>query len=91
IPGEVRAFGACDFEVDPDTRRVEAAATRLGDIARAYLYMHHRYHIPLTARERARFLSWHSQDPPSPWEHRRAEAIHRLQGSTHPWLTPNAR
>lgn len=92
IEGEAHV-GGCDFEVDPRTRRAEPRPEARGELARAYLYMHVTYRLPLTDDERARFLAWHEADPPTEWERTRAERILALQGNDNPFVTgrPRAR
>jgi deoxyribonuclease-1 len=86
LPGEAREFGRCDLEIDTKLGVVEPPASRRGDIARAYLYMHHVYResVPLTAEEIRRFEAWHAADPPSEWERVRNRRIAEVQGSGNP-------
>jgi deoxyribonuclease I len=86
VPGEAREFGGCDFEIDPENDVAEPPASRRGDIARAYLYMHHVYgdSVPLTDAELRRFEGWHAMDPPTEWERERNRRIAKIQGSRNP-------
>lgn len=80
-------IGGCDFEVSPGTRTAEPRPEARGDLARAYLYMHLTYRIPLTDAERARYLAWHQADPPTAWERTRNERIRALQGNDNPFVS----
>lgn len=89
VPGEARAYGACDFELDHAQRRVEPAPDIRGDIARAYLYMHDTYGsaaLPLSPEARARFEAWHRADPPGDWERIRNARITLIQGVGNAWV-----
>lgn len=70
IPGEVRAYGRCDFEVDRNHKVAEPAEDRRGDIARAYLHMYVAYPggLSLKAEDLERFKAWDQADPPTSWE-----------------------
>jgi len=91
IPGKRRLYGRCDFETDPERKIIEPALGIRGDIARAYLYMHHVYGdaLPLTPAEQARFEAWHAQDPPDDCERSRSRAIARMQGAGNPLIEDN--
>ena len=90
IPGEARVYGKCDFEVDRSRRVAEPPRSLRGDIARAYLYMHHSYRkgrtsgLPLTKIQIERFVRWHHADPPSSWEKQRNRRIAKIQGGGNP-------
>lgn len=86
IPGEARV-GGCDFEVDPARRTVEPRPEARGELARAYLYMHVTYALPLTSAERSRYLAWHRSDPPTAWERARNTRIAALQGNENPFVS----
>jgi deoxyribonuclease-1 len=78
IPGEPRAYGACDFEVSRDTAEPPEAVR--GDLARAVLYMDGKYGPFLTDDQRALYAGWSEADPPDEWElerERRIEAVER--------------
>lgn len=81
IPGEPRAFGACDFEVAD--RKVEPRPEVRGDIARTYLYMDLAYpgRGILSRKNRKLFEAWDEQDPVDRWECERARRIARIQGN----------
>lgn len=80
IPGEPRAFGACNFEVDSSNRRVEPPETAMGDIARAMFYMADTYGFRLSNQDRQLYTAWSRQDPPDAWEVERNRRIKAIQG-----------
>lgn len=86
VPGEPRAYGICDFEVDFRLNIVEVRPEIRGDIARAYLYMEEKYGIGLTTAEKEEFKAWHEKDPPDAWEREKAKIVERLQGNKHPLI-----
>lgn len=86
IPGEPRAYGACDaevvdgmFEPRPEVR---------GDIARTYKYMDWAY--PgfgiMESVDAAMMDQWDKADPVDKWERERAARIAKLQGNTNPFI-----
>lgn len=91
IPGEVREFGKCDFEVDRKKRIAEPPPNRRGEIARAYLYMHFAYkHVfPLSPVQFQQFVEWHKTDPPDLWEKERNRRIAAIQGGGNPLVESN--
>lgn len=80
IPGEPRAFGDCDFEVDQRRRWVEPRPAVRGEIARAMFYMHDTYDLEIRRRQAWLLLQWNREDPPGELERRRNAIIERLQG-----------
>ena len=52
-----------------------------GDVARAWLYMHATYGMPLSADEKKILKRWHKADPPSAWEKKRNGLIEAIQGN----------
>jgi len=89
VQGEPRKYGACDFEIDPETHTAEPPPDVRGDIARAYLYMHAIYGpaaLPLGLATLERLEAWHRADPPTAWEYERDARIAAIQGVSNPWL-----
>lgn len=80
IDGERRAFGRCDFEVDPSSQSVEPRPEIRGDIARISLYMAETHGIRLSPTQRDQFRAWHRADPPDEIERRRSRLISGFQG-----------
>jgi len=80
VAGEPRAFGACNFEVDSNIRRVEPPETVMGDIARTMFYMEDTYGFRLSNQDRQLFTAWSRMDPPDAWEIERARRIQAIQG-----------
>lgn len=87
ISGERRAFGRCDIEFDPQTRRAEPRPEIRGNIARISLYMEATHGVRLSDAQHRLFKAWHQQDPPDTAEHHRHAAIAALQGRRNPWVT----
>jgi deoxyribonuclease-1 len=80
IPGEKRAFGTCNIEVDSSTRRAEPPETVMGDIARIMFYMEETYGFRLSNQDRQLYTAWSRQDPPDAWEVERTRRIKAIQG-----------
>ncbi len=91
-PGEVSRLGYANgnsgqlvFEPRPSVR---------GDIARALLYFHLRYHPDRPAGystqnfafERDLLLAWAREDPPDAWERARNDGVQRAQGNRNPFI-----
>jgi len=65
-----------------------------GDIARALLYFHLRYHpnrpagysVQNFAFERDLLLAWAREDAPDSWERARNDAVQRAQGNRNPFI-----
>jgi endonuclease I len=65
-----------------------------GDIARALLYFHLRYHpnrpagysVQNFAFERDLLLAWAREDPPDSWERARNDGVQRAQGNRNPFI-----
>lgn len=73
-------FGHCYFKVDFQAKLVEPHPRLKGWIARSYLYMSQKYAIPLSDKEKQRFVHWHQTYPPSAIELRWAQKIHEKTG-----------
>ena len=86
VPGEPRAFGRCDFEVDGQAGVAEPRETIRGDLARIHLYMEAVHGIRLSDPQRTLFERWHRNDPPDAWERERDRRIERLQGNRNPFI-----
>lgn len=80
ITGEKRSYGACDFEVDFSTKRVEPMHEIKGDIARVYFYMQKQYGAEVSTDTQAMMLYWDKLDPVDSWECLKADRIRKLQG-----------
>ena len=88
INGEDWRFDDCDFEWK--TGIVEPRQIARGNIARAMLYMHSRYDIPVEKNALVLFKVWNRIDPPSKQEKVRNDIIERLQGKRNPYIdTPS--
>lgn len=86
IPGELRHFGACDFEFDSVRKVVEPPAWIKGDIARTYFYMRSRYGHQISDSQAKLFQSWHLMDPVDELELSRHREIANRVGWSNPWV-----
>lgn len=77
-------YGQCDFNFDGDT--VQPRAEVRGDVARATLYMHRVYGMPLSDDELALFRQWNADDPVDEWERERDGRIAEVQGNHNPFV-----
>ena len=78
LEGEPRRYGACDFEVDHQLRKVEPMPSVRGDIARTYFYMEQTYQLPISDKQRRLFELWDRLDPLDEWEQERQRRIERI-------------
>ncbi len=81
IKGEQRAYGRCDFEFDPRTRRVEPRPSVRGNIARSMFYMRDTYGLKIYRRQGEMLKRWNREDPPDREERRRNDRIEKVQGN----------
>ena len=86
IEGEYRDFFECNFEYDARDHVAEPRSVAQGNIARAILYMHVEYALPVEKDQLARMLEWNRDDPPSKDEIRRNDIIEQLQGTRNPFI-----
>lgn len=86
IAGEFREYFECNFEYDAREHIVEPRAAAQGNIARAILYMHTQYGLPVEKNLMTRILQWNKEDPPSRDEIRRNDLIEQLQGTRNPFI-----
>ena len=86
IPGETRAFGECDLEIE--NRKVEPPEDIRGDIARTYFYMDAAYPDRgiISKKNKEMFDAWNQEDPVSYWECKRAKKIERQQRNENPFV-----
>ena len=85
VDEELRAYGACDFEVGGRPKVAEPPESARGELARAMLYMSERYSVDVRMSREA-LLEWHQADPPEPWERERARRIEAATGRVNPYL-----
>jgi len=90
IPGEQRAFGTCNIEMDGDTRRAEPPENVMGDISRIMLYMADTYGFNLSNQDRQLYTAWSRQDPPDAWEVERNRRIEAIQGKSNRFVADYA-
>lgn len=93
IPGEARAYGRCDFELQEQrdagrrSARVEPPEAIKGDIARISLYYAQRHGIRFSDAELQQFQAWSAADPVSREERYRAAWIRRnITGWANPFV-----
>ena len=69
---------------------IQPTAAARGEIARALLYMHKVYNLPLEGAisDRTLLLEWHRQDPPDAEEQAREREIRKRQGTWNPLVLP---
>jgi deoxyribonuclease-1 len=79
IKGELRRFGACDFEVERGA--VEPRDGARGEIARAMFYMAEEYGLTIFKKQAEMLKEWHFRDQPSKEEKRRNDIIEQIQGT----------
>lgn len=84
INGEEWRFDNCDLEWKSGI--MEPRQIARGNIARAMLYMHSRYNIPVDKKNLVLFKVWNKIDPPSKQEMMRNNMIERLQGIRNPYI-----
>jgi len=83
VDGGESRYRDCDFK--RSRRTVEPRDIAKGNIARALLYMHAEYGLPL--REDIELLkAWSRADPPSDQEMSRNDVIERIQGNRNPFI-----
>lgn len=80
IPGEPRAYGACNFEVDFELDLAEPPDAIQGDVARTWFYFRDRYGIRLSSQQEKLLDVWSRRDPVNAWECTRAHRIADIQG-----------
>ena len=84
INGEEWRFDNCDLEWKSGV--IEPRQIARGNIARAMLYMHTRYNIPVDKKNLVLFKVRNKIDPPSKQEMMRNNIIERLQGNRNPYI-----
>ena len=86
IPGEERAFGKCDMEIE--NRKAEPPLDKRGNIARTYFYMDWAYpgRGVISKKNRKLFQAWDKEDPVDAWECQRGRMIEGIQGNENPFV-----
>ena len=87
ITGEVRQYGACDFEVDFKDRVVEPRDAIKGLFARVYFYMHDRYDLRMSDAQEQLLMAWDRAFPVTEWELERDRRIAAIMGHSNPFVT----
>ena len=86
VEGELRQYGACDFEVGGNPKVAEPKKSVHGEVARAMLYMIDTYGIS-GRMSKSKLLEWHQNDPPEEWEIERAKRIEEQTGFRNPYIS----
>lgn len=86
VAGEKREYGACDFEIDRDTKLAEPMPSIRGDIARVGFYMEKTYQVTFPPKEKELFIQWDKEDPVDEWERNRNQRIAEIQGRSNPFV-----
>lgn len=81
LEGEPRVYGACDFEVDFKSRKVEPAPEVRGDIARIYWYMRDTYGLKISDKQQRLFEVWDKLDPVDEWEVEKKDRVELIKAS----------
>ncbi len=89
IPGEPRAYGKCDFEVNFKSKSAEPPDNVRGDIARIYFYMRDQYQLSLSNQQSKLLQAWSNIDPVDAWEIERNKRIKSIQGDGNPYVDGN--
>jgi deoxyribonuclease-1 len=86
IPGELRKYGKCDFEIE--NSRAEPRIQVRGDIARIYFFMNFAYpELSILTKEDETFFSkWDAIDPVSSKECDRDNEIFNIQDTHNPFV-----
>lgn len=87
IQGELREYGACDFEIDFELDVAEPADTVKGNVARIYFYMLHQYGAELDQATFNLMTLWNVLDPVDEWECERNRRIEESQGNDNPFVS----
>lgn len=86
VPGEVREYGRCDFEIGNTPKRAEPRPVVRGDVARVWFYMSDTYGVKISPSERDIFEEWSVEDPPDRWEKLRDRRIKAAQGNRNTYV-----
>jgi deoxyribonuclease-1 len=81
-----KPIDSCTFFVDKKRHTVSVDPKWRGFIARAYLYMHATYGIPLSKEEQVQYKRWHRENPPDAWEIKRHALIASGQKTINPYI-----
>lgn len=80
-------FYGCSIAIDKKARRVEPPDDAKGTIARANLFIAHRYGISLSDSQKKLFLAWSAQFPPTAWEVEWAKKTADIEGYDNPYVS----
>lgn len=80
------SYGQCEFPMDFRGRVATPPERAKGQVARAYLYMSDRYRIQLSKNDRATYMKWHQENPPTAWELEKNRRVKQIQGNSNPYV-----
>lgn len=80
-------YGSCPMIIDSHNRMAMPPAPSRGMVARAYLYMEHRYGIKINQREKTIYQKWDQSYGVTPFECDRNKLISKIQGNDNPFIT----
>ena len=81
-----RYYGKCLLKIDHKYRLIEPRPEAKGLIARAYLYMHQEYQVPLSSEERSQFERWSREHPADAWEKDWNQRVKVIQGNENTYI-----
>jgi deoxyribonuclease-1 len=84
VSGELRAYGACNFEIGGKPRVAEPSDDSRGDAARIWFYMAETYSMTIAPAQRKLFEQWARADPVDEWERLRNKRVAAAQGNLNP-------
>lgn len=83
----VATYGSCPMQVEFKGKRASPPEHTHGMIARAYLYMSHKYGIKLNDNEKRMMYRWNNDNAPTALEIKRNELIKKAQGNDNPFIS----
>ena len=83
VPGHDYKFENCTYKTT--FQETEPPDSAKGNIARAILYMHTQYGLPIPGRQDL-MREWNKTDPVDASERQRNDAIDKLQGNRNPYI-----
>ncbi len=86
-PDNPNGYGQCKMYFNSEKRIVQPTKRSRGIVARAYLYMHKIYNIPLDKEQLHLFRSWNQSYKVTDNECKRNYLINKIQGNDNPFVT----
>lgn len=83
-------YGKCNMKISFKQHLAEPPGEVKGLVARTYLYMSEKYHIPLSSQQKILYHAWSKSYPASSWERTRNKILKKLYSTnSHTVVTPN--